>query len=111
MNRKKLGRPTHLQKIKALQEEALSKELQASVDICYSLLHKEEDKTLHATAQRVSDAALLSPSTVTRLWRGQTRYPRYLTVQKIADAAGLKLTTERGKVRVSLAHKHKQTRH
>ncbi len=84
------------------KEKRYRKELRETVQLCFSAFEREDEVFSHMV-ERLAAEADLSVSTVERLWYGWTQLPRFMTVQKIAGAAGLAVQLSEKGVLVSLA--------
>lgn len=72
-------------------------ELKAAVQLMTCLLEEEHD-----TIASMAAACNVAPQTLQRLARGKTRFPRHLTLIKIAEASGCEIRLERRTVKLRL---------
>lgn len=96
-NQTKSGKSVvHLNKKCKLSDQDLIEELGFFVSLCRISLE-------HKTQPQVAEMAGLAVSTVYNLFSGKTKFPRFMTVQKLDIAAGLRLNMTKAGVKVSVA--------
>lgn len=84
------------------KEERLRREMYATADILVGMFDSG-DRSQTALLEFIAKRAQLSRPTIRKLLSRQTRYPRHETIQKLASAAGLRITTDERGMKISLA--------
>ena len=78
-----------------MTEKQIQEEIYAFVDLCVALSEK-------MTWIELASKSGLSASTIKKIWKRETRYPRYQTLRKLGLAVGVEITFSQKKVKMKL---------
>tara|TARA_Y100000034_G_scaffold130762_1_gene190011 strand:+ start:1896 stop:2177 length:282 start_codon:yes stop_codon:yes gene_type:complete len=80
------------------REDACVEELHAFLDLLDAVWEDEG-----YTFKEMSDRSGLAPTTLHNLWHRKTRFPRFMTIQKLSAALGFSIEMNQGRRRVRIA--------
>lgn len=87
-------------------DKQLIAEMRAFTDMCFAIVCERLCKARGVTEVELSYAALAEEigccyATAKKLWEHETRFPRFMTIQKLGLAAGFNICAETGRVTAS----------